>query len=136
MVDELEAMLSADLVLQMLDLIVLKFNNIAAAETDQMIVMMVSHMLKLRHTAAKLPLQSKPGLGQELEGPIDRRIPDLRIELAGPPPQLLDGQMLMLLKEFLNDDVPLPGRLETLFGNVVLILGKFIFVGHNRLPVL
>lgn len=122
---------SADLVLKLFDLVIFKLDNLIAPQADQVIVMMVRHTLIPRLPSPKLPFQRQTTLAEEFERPVNRRKPDLGIDLPNPSPHLLNGQMLMLLEEFLYDHIPLPGRLETMVGQVLVVSIKMVFVRHK-----
>lgn len=116
-----------------LDLVVLEFDDFAALQADQVVMVMVSDVFEPGLPPAKLALVRKPSLGQELERPVDGGIADLVVQLFHLSPEVFAGEVLVLAKKLLDDHVPLARGLETVLGEIGLIRLQFIALSHLKL---
>jgi hypothetical protein len=115
MTDDLEMILLGHFLLKPFNLVFFKFDNLAAFETNQVVVM-AGGLLKTGVSVAKLPLMGQPRLLEKLQSPVDGHITDLGIHFFDLVQQLLDGQMAARPGENLQDDVSFLGLPNPLFG--------------------
>ena len=111
MSDELVTQLSRDKLLQLLDLLVAKFDDAAALQVDQVIVMVARHFLIARTAIAEIVAGKDIGLFKQPHGTIDRGDADPRIDRGGAAVDLLDIGMVGGVRQHARDDAPLLGHL-------------------------
>src|SRR5262245_5707376 len=100
-----------DLVLQALDLVVLELEDQAALHADQVIVVIADDLVA-RLAVAKLALDGEPGIDQQLERAVHRRVADLGLALADLEQQLVDRDVVARAQELLDDRLALRGDVE------------------------
>ena len=118
MMEDLETLLLGNPLLKGFDPIVFKFDNLPAVKTDQ--VIMVSPFpggLISGLSIGKFSLGCQPQPGEELEGSIDRRITDPRIQFRYLSVDL--GKVFMPggVEEDIEDLRSLTGGLDSFFRN-------------------
>jgi hypothetical protein len=118
--ENLEFVLAGDLLLQLLDARIFEFQDGAAAGTDEVIVMLVvAGALIARLSIAEMALFGKTAFGEELQGAVDRRIPEIGILLAQLEVEFFGGQVGARLEKFVENNLTLPGRFQPLAGHEV-----------------
>jgi hypothetical protein len=132
MIENLKTMSSGNPFLMGFDNLIFEFDYFAAPETDQMIVVTAfSGGFIPGFPIVEFPLCGQTQTGEKLEGPIDRRITDLWIDPDHLGMDLRKVLMAGGVEEDIEDFCPLPGGLETLFGDQGLKLnglhGFFLF---------
>src|SRR5690606_30947210 len=107
--------------LQPLDAVVVKLDDLAAVVADQMIVVIVGALVRelvAGLSVAEVALGGDAALREELEGAVDGGVADLRLLLTHAGEELLDRDVLWrlagALEERLRDDAALVGRAEPL----------------------
>ena len=117
------------LFLQVLYLLVFKFNNLAALNAYTMVMMaVVRDVLVARPPVTELPFKGNTAFGQEFHSPVYRCIANLGILTPDPFQKLFQIYMGIGFKEYIYDIITLCGRLKTFF--LQIFLEKFFFVGQ------
>ena len=108
-----EAVLTGDRFLQRLDLRVFELDDGAAFGTDQVIVVLFTGPRFIAGLAVtKVAGFGDATLGEELESAVHRRVTDMRMLLTQAQVELLGGEVLPGPEKFIQDDLPLTGRLQ------------------------
>src|SRR5258708_4134113 len=116
-----EAVLARDLVLQLLDARLLELGNLATLHADEVVVVSrVVGQLVARQAVTEAPLVGDAALREQLEGTVDRRVPDARVAGAHHGEQLLDADVVVGPKERLDDELALVGGAQALREHVAL----------------
>src|SRR5260221_6332685 len=102
--DQLIAELVGDDLLQLLDLLVAEFDDPAALQVDQVIVMVARHLLIARAAVSEIVARENIGLFKQPHGPIDRGDADPRVDRGGPAVDLLDIGMVGRVRQYARDD--------------------------------
>lgn len=119
MADQVEAEGTGDPLLLTLDVVILEFEDKAALDADQVVVVLcVTGGLVHRLPLAEATMGREAALGQELEGPVDRRVADPGALLAGQREELLDADMTVSGEELLGDQIALPRRLQLILREI------------------
>src|SRR5579862_114586 len=110
-----EAEEAADAVLQVLELLAGKLDDLAAALADDVIVLarLGLDRLEARLAVVEVALRREADLLQQLERPVDGGVADARAHLAHGAVELVDRDVLLGREEDTRDVVALRGRLET-----------------------
>ena len=98
-----------------LDDCVVELDDLAAVDTDEVVVLVVfaGERVVACLAVAEVSWLSEGVLDEELEGPIDGRVADVRSALADFFEELFDRDVLVESEEGLDDDVALSGGLES-----------------------
>src|SRR5207302_2987704 len=112
MPDELVAELVGDDFLKLFDLLVAKFDDPAALQIDQMIVMIARHLFVTRAAVAEIMSRENVGLLEQPHRSIDRRDADPRIDLGGAPVDLLDIRVIGRIGQHARNHATLLGHLQ------------------------
>jgi len=108
-----ETVFSGDQILKFLDVRIFEFNDPGANGTDQMIVVLFGGGgFVTGLPVSEMPLLGNTALGKKLERPVDRGIPDIGMFLADPQVKLFGGGMSRGAKKLVENDFPLPRRLQ------------------------
>jgi len=84
---DLELVLFCNTLLECLDLLVLEFDDPAAADTDQMVMVSLGSVeFKAGDPILESAFMGQSGQGKQLQGPVDRRI-------SNPPVGLFDQEI-------------------------------------------
>ena len=83
MPDQIVAELVGDDLLQLLDLLVAEFDDPAALQIDQVIVVVARHFLIARAAVSEIVAGEDVGLFKQPHGAIDRGDADMRIDCGG-----------------------------------------------------
>ena len=94
MVDQPEAELFRDRLLQPLDFLVAEFDHLAGAQVDQMVVVFVGDGLVAASPGAEIVAGDDPGILEQLDRPVDGGDRDFRIDRRGPAIEFLDVRMV------------------------------------------
>ena len=97
--------------LQLLDLLVAEFDDPAALQIDQVIVVVARHFLVARAAISEIVTSEDVGLFKQPHGAIDRGDADPRIDRGGAAVDLLDIGMVGGIRQHARDDAPLLGHL-------------------------
>ena len=112
--------------LQMLYLLILKFYNLSAFNTDTVVVVaVVGYVLIPCLTVAKLPFNGNTAPGQKLHGSINRCVANLRISAPDSLEKLFQIYVGIGFKKYINDVVSLDSGFETFF---VQLFSEAIFL--------
>ena len=95
MVDEAEAELLGDPLLQRLELLVDELDDLAGLDVDQMVVMRVRRGFVARAAVAELVALEDSGLLEQADGAVDRGDRDLGVDRRGALVQRLDVGMIL-----------------------------------------
>jgi hypothetical protein len=115
-----KTMPAGDFVLQLFDLGIFEFDDQTATAADQVVVMLLAeHQFETALPVTEIPFGGNAAFGEQLEGPMDRGIADVRIFTAHLQVELFSGQMRGLLKKFLQDDHPLVGIFQPFLRQVI-----------------
>src|SRR5690242_4164776 len=113
-IDEAEAELLGDPLLEHLELIVDELDDVAGLDVDQMVVVGFGGSLVTRAAIAELvPLQDSRLL-EQADSTIDGRDRDVRIDGSGTRMQRLDVRMVVAVTEHARDGLALLGDPEPL----------------------
>jgi len=114
MTDELVTELIGDGLLQLFDLVVVKFDYPARLQIDQVVVVGARHFLVARTAIAKIVPRQDIGLLEQPHGAIDGGDADVRVDRGGSPIDLLDIRVVDRFGQDARDDPALLGHLEAL----------------------
>lgn len=126
-----EPMLLRNNALGRLDLVRFEFNDLAASDTDEMVVVMMTRFVT-RQAIIEMPLFSEPRVHQEFHGAVDRRVPDPGIVVDDGPMQLLARDMPALLEKSLENDLSLTSSFELILFEVFGKNSLFEVVRHTH----
>ena len=130
MIEDPELVLFRHLRLEVLDLVIFKLDDQAALLTDEMIVVLIFGMgFVARRAIPEVPDRGNAALGKQLQGPVDRGVTDLGVLLANPQVQVLGRRVLIGTEEFIENDLALTGRFQTLR---LQIFPKYLFPGISH----
>ena len=135
---KLEPKFVRHLLLQNFYLLRNELDNLAALRADHVIVMFVLEMVfVVGLVVAKSNLTGKPGLREEFESTVHRRVADRWILLLNQPVEIFACQVIFLSEKDLQDQITLRGFPETCLLNVLqedlLLLNKlFLFLRHVK----
>lgn len=139
---DFEMVLHGQLLLQSLEFRIEELKNPAAFLADHVIVVLNLGMAFVAgKTVAEPSFLDKTAFNEQVQGSIDRRIPDLGIDGFDLSQQLLDGNMPHHIEEHADDRAALLGRFQTANLNEFLkvslffaddIGGNLFFHGHER----
>src|SRR5262245_4326883 len=109
-----EAEEAGDALLQLLELLAVELDDLAAALADDVVVVLLLRLggLVARLAVVEMPLVRQATLLQQLERPVDGGVADARVHLLDGGVQLLDREVLSGPEEHLRDVVALRGRFE------------------------
>src|SRR5712692_799618 len=114
----LEAVVAGDHVLQLLDALVLELDDPVAAGADQVIVVMAADGgLVPRLPVLEVARAGEACVGEDLHGAVHGRRADVLVARLHLGEQLLDAEVPAGGEEGVDDQVPLPGRLEPPLGD-------------------
>jgi TusA-related sulfurtransferase len=105
-----------DPALQFLDLVVVEFDDLAALDVDQVIMMLVRRFFVARAAVAEVVLGENAGFLKESHRPINRRNGNIRIYCRRAPMHRLDVGMVVGFGQDACDHSPLVRHLETALG--------------------
>ena len=132
MTDQPISGLFRDPALQILDLVVVEFHNLAALDIDQMIVVFFGRFLIARAAIAEVVLGENTGFLEKPHRPIDGGDGNVGIDRGRAAMHGLDVGMIRRLRKDARDHAPLVGHLETAFGAQQLKLG--FVIRHATIP--
>jgi hypothetical protein len=108
----------SNVVLKCFNVFILKFNDLSTPETNQMIMMAPSRSGFISGLSiGKFSLDCKARTGEELQGSINGRITNFRIDLHDLGIDLGEVLMAVRVKKDVEDLLPLFGRLQPLSRN-------------------
>jgi hypothetical protein len=115
MTGNFEIMLSRNILLQLFNARVSKLDNGAAGRADEMVVMLLAAAwLVAGLPVTEMPFLGKAAFGKQLEGAVDRSVTDIGVFLAQSEVEFFGGKVGRAAKKFIQNDLPLPSRFETL----------------------
>ena len=104
-------MLGGDHLLSLLNNLIHKFKNMSTVLADQMIMVSTSCWLIATLGITKVMLMGNACLCKQPHGPVDGRMPDPRHRLLDQHQQLIDCDVPLDLKKYLEDGSTLSGAL-------------------------
>src|SRR5262245_55185513 len=110
MVDELVTELARNELLQPLDLLIAKLDDLSRLEVDQMVVVIVAGLLIARPAIAKVMLRQDAGILEQLHRAIDGCDRDTGVDDGGAAVELLDIRMVPGFGQHAGDDAALLGH--------------------------
>src|SRR5690606_12404277 len=117
---QLEAVPEREVFLQLLDLLVLELDDVAALEADEVVVVLVlERHLIARDPVAEVPLVGETTLLEELQRPIDGGVTHLGILSAHLEEEVLDREVPLALEEQVRHQATLGRRAEALAVHVL-----------------
>ncbi len=116
MIDDLEVVVAGLGVLQFLDVVVLEFDDLAAAHTDEVVVMFapLRPFVELFPVSEILLFQDL-ALFQKRQGPVNRRLGNRAVGFFGERQQFLRGKMAVGVNGLMKDGPPLAGKFKVFF---------------------
>lgn len=106
--------------LQAFDVGILKFEDRPTGGADEVIMVILAAALFVTRLAiAKVALLGQSTAGEEFEGAMDRGVADPRVLLANLQVELLGREVSPRLQKGIENDLPLPRRLQTLGEEIV-----------------
>src|SRR5215475_1765683 len=114
--DQLVASLFRDLALQLLDLVVVEFHNLAALNVDQMVVVFFRRLFIARAAVAKIVLGKNARFLEQAHRAVDSGDGDVGIDRGGAMVHGFDVWMIVRFRQHAGDHPPLLGHLETALG--------------------
>jgi hypothetical protein len=102
-----------DILLHPLDCIVFKFHDLTALFTDEMVVMVLARDFKASLVFIEVSFGQQLALLEQLEGPIDGSVPDVRIYFLDLSVELFGADMTAEVEKNPGDIVPRRGGFET-----------------------
>lgn len=126
-VKDFETVTLGNAVLKVFKSLILKFDDLSTRETDEVIVMIPGqNRFILGRAIGKFPFSSQAQTGEELQGPIDRSVTNLRIQFGHLGIDLAQILVPGGVQEGVEDLLPLFGSFQSLAGNP-----SFELVGSN-----
>jgi hypothetical protein len=111
-----ETVLPGNLNLQLFNARVFEFDDFPAGDTDQVVMMLIQVTgFVTGLSVTEIPLFGYAAFGKQLQGTVNSGITDSRVLFANPQVKLLGREMRTGTQEILENDFPLPGRLQALF---------------------
>ena len=78
----------------------------------------VQPMLIAHHPILKIDLESQPALREQLERPVNGRVPDARVFLLDQPMQILGAEVFAGIEKHLENAVSLGALLQSFFTQI------------------
>ncbi len=119
-----------DLVLGLFDHLAFEFLDATAFQADEMIVMLLLDFVA-RDPVVEASLRRQTGLDQQLHGPIDRRVADIRMRLANGLIEIFTRDMSLRLEEGGENQLALLRMLQLVLLEVETEGFDFDFMGHG-----
>src|SRR5262245_39674492 len=110
MIDELVSELARHDLLQPLDLLIAKLDDLPRLEVDQMVVVIVAGLLVARPAIAEVMLRQDSGIFEQLHRAIDGRDRDPGVDDGGAAVELLDIRVVPGFGQNAGDDAALLGH--------------------------
>ncbi len=125
MIDELVAKPLGDQILDRLDLFVAELDDLARADIDEVIVMLVGDRLEARAAVLEIVLGDETGFLEQVQRPIDGGEGNPRILRGGAALELFDIGMIVGGLDHLRDDAALLGHAHALL-SALLFEGRCV----------
>src|SRR3954452_3553082 len=116
MVDEAEAELLRDALLQLLQLVVDELDDVSRLNVDQMVVVAFRGCLVARASVAELVPLEYPRFLEQAHGPVNGRDRNVRIDCRCAGVERFDVRMILAVAEHARDDLALLGNAQALVG--------------------
>ena len=117
MVERFKTVALRDCVLKGFECVVFKFNDLAAIEANQVIMVAPCRGGFVPGFAVpKFSWRREPQTGEELQGSINGRVADLRVRLDDPGINLREALVAGRIQENIENFFPLSGCIQSLFG--------------------
>lgn len=113
MVDKPEAMLTGNALLEGLDLGRMKFDHLASAQINEMVMMLFGHGFVTRAAITKIVALDDAYILEQFDCAVNGRHGNARIDQYGTPVQFLDIGMIIGAIENTGDDPALLGHAHT-----------------------
>ncbi len=114
-----EPMFPRHFLLQAFDIHVFKLHDLAAGGADEVVVVALVGDIVILGLSAEVAGLAQARLAKQVQGPVDRRKPDLGVSLGQLAVHLFCGHMLRFEKG-IQDMLALTGELELVLNEVVL----------------
>jgi hypothetical protein len=114
-----EPVMGGDFILELFDFAIFKFDDLAAARTDQMVVMALMGHVVVLSLSAEVPGLCPAGFAEEVECPVDRGQSQMGILLRQLVVHFLRRNVL-LSQEGAEDQFPLSGKLQLMLAEMLL----------------
>ena len=134
-VDQPVAQALGDDLLDGLDLLVAELDDLAGADVDQVVVVLVGDQLEARAAVLEVVLGDETGFLEEVDGAVDGRERDARIDLRRAAIELLDVGMVGGGLDDLRDDAALVGHPHAAGGALLLERLWVLGLTHRGLRV-
>jgi len=119
MTENFKMMIFGNLLLQLFDARIFEFDNRAAPNADQMIVVRFAVCGFVTGLAiTEMPRLGNTGVGEKAEGSINSGITDGGVLFPKPQIKLLGGQVGGAAQKLIQNDLPLSGRFQPLLGQI------------------